>query len=62
MRVSPSGSIHSALKRRADALRQGSEGDDLKTIKVKSFLSVVKPKRGETLVSSSYKSRAHRDS
>ena len=39
-------------------------GDDLKTIKVKSFPSVVKPKRGETLVSSwiIYKSRAHRDS
>jgi len=39
-------------------------GDDLKTIKVKSFLSVVKPKRGETLVSSwiVYKSRARRDS
>ena len=25
-------------------------GDDLKTIKVKSFPSVVKPKRGETVV------------
>ena len=38
-------------------------GDDLKTIKVKSFPSVVKPKRGETVVFSwiVYKSRAHRD-
>ena len=38
--------------------------DDLKTIKVKSFPSVVKPKRGETVVFSwiIYKSRAHRDS
>jgi uncharacterized protein YbaA (DUF1428 family) len=39
-------------------------GDDLKTIKVKSFPSMVKPKRGETVVFSwiVYKSRAHRDS
>jgi uncharacterized protein YbaA (DUF1428 family) len=39
-------------------------GDDLKTIKVKSFPSIVKPKRGETVVFSwiVYKSRAHRDS
>jgi len=38
-------------------------GDDLKTIKVKSFPSMVKPKRGETVVFSwiVYKSRAHRD-
>ncbi len=38
-------------------------GDDLKTIKVKSFPSVVKPKRGETVVFSwiVYKSRAHRN-
>jgi uncharacterized protein YbaA (DUF1428 family) len=38
-------------------------GDDLKTIKVKSFPSIVKPKRGETVVFSwiVYKSRAHRD-
>jgi uncharacterized protein YbaA (DUF1428 family) len=38
--------------------------DDLKTIKVKSFPSLVKPKRGETVVFSwiVYKSRAHRDS
>jgi uncharacterized protein YbaA (DUF1428 family) len=40
-----------------------SVGDDLKTIKVKSFPSVMKPKRGETVVFSwiVYKSRAHRD-
>jgi uncharacterized protein YbaA (DUF1428 family) len=39
-------------------------GDDLKTVKVKSFPSLVKPKRGETVVFSwiVYKSRAHRDS
>jgi uncharacterized protein YbaA (DUF1428 family) len=39
-------------------------GDDLKTIKVKSFPSAVKPRRGETVVFSwiVYKSRAHRDS
>jgi uncharacterized protein YbaA (DUF1428 family) len=38
-------------------------GDDLKTIKVKSFPSLVKPKRGETVVFSwiAFKSRAHRD-
>jgi len=38
-------------------------GDDLKTIKVKSFPSVVKPKRGETVVFSwiVYTSRAHRN-
>ena len=38
-------------------------GDDLKTIKVKSFPSVVKPKRGETVVFSwiVYESRGHRD-
>jgi uncharacterized protein YbaA (DUF1428 family) len=38
-------------------------GDDLKTVKVKSFPSMVKPKRGETVVFSwiVFKSRAHRD-
>jgi Uncharacterized conserved protein len=38
-------------------------GDDLKTIKVRSFPDLVKPKRGETVVFSwiVYKSRAHRD-
>jgi uncharacterized protein YbaA (DUF1428 family) len=38
-------------------------GDDLNTIKVKSFPSIVKPKRGETVVFSwiVYKSRVHRD-
>lgn len=39
-------------------------GDDLKTVKMKSFPSLVKPKRGETVVFSwiMFKSRAHRDS
>jgi uncharacterized protein YbaA (DUF1428 family) len=38
-------------------------GDDLKTQKVKSVLSLVKPKRGETIVFSwiIYKSKADRD-
>jgi uncharacterized protein YbaA (DUF1428 family) len=38
-------------------------GDDLKTKKMKSFPSVVKPKPGETVVFSwiVFKSRAHRD-
>lgn len=38
-------------------------GDDLKTIKVKSFSSMVKPKRGETVMFSwiVFKSKAHRD-
>jgi uncharacterized protein YbaA (DUF1428 family) len=38
--------------------------DDLKTIKIKSFPSMVKSKRGETVLFSwiVYKSRAHRDS
>jgi uncharacterized protein YbaA (DUF1428 family) len=38
-------------------------GDDLKTIKVRSFPGLVKPKRGETVVFSwiVYKSRAHSD-
>ena len=38
-------------------------GDDLKTKKIKSFPSMVKPKRGETVVFSwiVFKSRAHRD-
>jgi uncharacterized protein YbaA (DUF1428 family) len=38
-------------------------GDDLKTMKVKSFPNLVKPKRGETVVFSwiVYKSRAHRN-
>ena len=38
-------------------------GDDLKTKKIKSFPSVVKPKPGETVVFSwiVFKSRAHRD-
>jgi uncharacterized protein YbaA (DUF1428 family) len=38
-------------------------GDDLKTIKVKSFLQLVKPKRGETVVFSwiVFKSNAHRN-
>ncbi len=39
-------------------------GDDLKTIRVKSFPSMIKPKRGEKVVFSwiVFKSRAHRDS
>ncbi len=39
-------------------------GDDLKTIRVKSFPSIVRPKRGEKVVFSwiVFKSRAHRDS
>ena len=39
-------------------------GDDLKMVKMKSFPSLVKPKRGETVVFSwiMFKSRAHRDS
>jgi uncharacterized protein YbaA (DUF1428 family) len=38
-------------------------GDDLKTIKVKSFPQLVKPKRSETVVFSwiVFKSKAHRD-
>jgi uncharacterized protein YbaA (DUF1428 family) len=38
-------------------------GDDLKTKKIKSFPSLVKPKRGETVMFSwiVFKSRAHRD-
>jgi uncharacterized protein YbaA (DUF1428 family) len=38
-------------------------GDDLKTKKIKSFPSMVKPKPGETVVFSwiVFKSRAHRD-
>jgi uncharacterized protein YbaA (DUF1428 family) len=38
-------------------------GDDLKTKKIKSFPSLVKPKPGETVVFSwiVFKSRAHRD-
>ena len=38
-------------------------GDDLKTKKIKSFPSLVKPKPGETVVLSwiVFKSRAHRD-
>jgi uncharacterized protein YbaA (DUF1428 family) len=38
-------------------------GDDLKTKKIKSFPSMVKPKPGETVVFSLivFKSRAHRD-
>jgi uncharacterized protein YbaA (DUF1428 family) len=38
-------------------------GDDLKTEKIKSFPSMVKPKPGETVVFSwiVFKSRAHRD-
>ena len=38
-------------------------GDDLKIQKVKSFLSLVKPKGGETVMFSwiVFKSRAHRD-
>jgi uncharacterized protein YbaA (DUF1428 family) len=38
-------------------------GDDLKTKKIRSFPSVVKPKPGETVVFSwiVFKSRAHRD-
>ena len=40
-----------------------SVGDDLKTEKVRSFPSLVKPKRGETVLFSFiiFKSRAHRD-
>jgi uncharacterized protein YbaA (DUF1428 family) len=40
-----------------------SVGDDLKTQKVKSFPSLVKPKRGEVVMFSFiiFKSRAHRD-
>ena len=39
-------------------------GDDLKTVEVKSFPTLVKPKRGEVIVFSwiVYKSRAHRAS
>lgn len=39
-------------------------GDDLKTVKVRSFPKLVKPKRGETVFFSfiMFKSRAHRDS
>ena len=54
----------SKIWRKYDALKfRECVGDDLKTIKVKSFPSVVKPKRGETVVFSwiVYKSRAHRD-
>ena len=38
-------------------------GEDLKTKKIKSFPSLVKPKRGETVMFSwiVFKSRAHRD-
>jgi uncharacterized protein YbaA (DUF1428 family) len=38
-------------------------GDDLKTKKIRSFPSLVKPKRGETVMFSwiVFKSRAHRD-
>ena len=40
-----------------------SVGDDLKTQKVRSFPSLVKPKRGEAVIFSFivFKSRAHRD-
>jgi uncharacterized protein YbaA (DUF1428 family) len=39
-------------------------GDDLKAQKIKSFPSLVMPKRGETVMFSwiTFKSRAHRDS